>query len=171
MPRNDKKKNRSTSIENPIDLDHHLPSLIVTLGGRLGLHSLRHATRHFDMGIRQWRIIHILGCDGPSTINEVAARIAMDQGGTSRSIVKLEKSGLIIRKSDEGDRRLSRITLSPGGVKIHNDMVKFSHIREKKLMARLSKKEQRELVRMLTFISEDINEMLNDDWIPNSSEL
>jgi DNA-binding MarR family transcriptional regulator len=171
MTKAKQKTNTDIQIINPINLDHNVPSLISILGGRLALHSLRYSTRNYDMGIRGWRIIHILGFDGPSTINEVAGRVAMDQGGTSRSIAKLERRGLIIRRSDADDRRLSRVALSAEGARLHNEIAKFSHEREQHLLSKLSKQELRELDRMLTLLSDEANNMLDVDWNPDTTDL
>ena len=125
MPDDIQKVKSQSSIENPVDLDHHLPSAIKILGGRLGIHAVRFSASKYGMGLREWRIIHILGCDGPSTISEVAERLAMDQGGTSRSIAKLESRGMLVRRSDASDRRLSRVELSTAGQHTHNEIMKL----------------------------------------------
>ena len=68
-----------------VDMDSHIPALFVTLGGKIGLHAMRHHARGLGLDLREWRILQVLGGDGRSTIFGIADRIAMDRGGTSRS--------------------------------------------------------------------------------------
>ena len=84
---------RQSPRTNPrVDMDSHIPALFVILGGKIGLHAMRHHARGLGLDLREWRIVQVLGSDGRSTIFAIADRIAMDRGGTSRSVARLEEA-------------------------------------------------------------------------------
>lgn len=149
--------------KNPIDLDLHLPSQIQTLGNKISLHALRGIARPANLDLREWRIILILGAQGKSTINEVADRVAMDRGGTSRAISRLEDRGLVNRFQDANDRRRSLVALSTTGIKLHDKLSKFAHEREKDILRNLSSKEHADLGKTLGSLIARIDTMLVEE--------
>ena len=60
-----------------IDMERHIPALIATLGGRIGLHAQRESARALGLDLREWRVLQILGEAEGRTVNEIADRIAM----------------------------------------------------------------------------------------------
>jgi DNA-binding MarR family transcriptional regulator len=153
----------NTPVRNPVDPISHIPARLLTLTSKIALHATRTAARPLGMSIREWRIIQILGANGPSTINEAASSIAMDFGGTSRAITTLEGKGLVHRLSDEDDRRVSRVELTEQGRKIHNEIAVFAHEREKKLLSRFKPEDQKEFERLLTLLDASVAELLAED--------
>ncbi len=130
------------SLKNPVDLNKHLPSLLSLLGNKFALHATRVGARPMELDLREWRIILVLGARGRSTVNEIAEAIFMDQGGTSRTIGRLEARGLVSRQEDKDDRRRSFIDLTTQGILTHNKIADFAHEREKRLLAHLSEEDR-----------------------------
>lgn len=150
-----------------IDLDKHIPALLLVLGGRVALHAVREAARDLDMDLRQWRVIQILGALGPSTISEVSNRVAMDQGGTSRAIAALERRGLIERRLDEADRRRSIAVLTDAGWEMQEEITTFALAREERLLNTLTAAEREQLTGMLHRLIDSADDMLNNHWRPD----
>ncbi|MBT5428663.1 MAG: winged helix-turn-helix transcriptional regulator [Rhodospirillaceae bacterium] len=146
---------------NNLDLDTHLPALIQTLGNKISLHALRGGAGSHSLDLREWRIILILGAEGRSTINEVADRVAMDRGGTSRSISRLEQRGLIERFDDSKDRRRSLVDLNTTGVSIHKDLVQFSKDREKLILKNVALTDQKLLNELLHKLIDNLDQLLD----------
>jgi len=153
----------SSKAPNAIDLDTYLPALIITLGNKISLHAAREAAQAHGLDVREWRVMLILGADGKSTINEVADRVAMDRGGTSRSISRLEERGLIRRFDDPGDRRRSLVDLTPKGGSLHDTLAAAAHEREAELLADLDKAERGQLVASLSTLIAQMDEMLRKE--------
>lgn len=143
-----------------IDLDTYLPALIITLGNKISLHAARGSAREHNLDVREWRVILILGADGKSTINEVADRVAMDRGGTSRSIGRLEKRGLIKRSHDPGDRRRSLVDLTAKGETLHDRLARAAQDREAEMLGEMTESEGEILVDSLTKLIRQMDEML-----------
>ena len=52
------------------------------------------------------------------TQDEIACAIGMDKGTTARALKVLEENGLVLRKTDENDRRINHIYPSEAALKI-----------------------------------------------------
>lgn len=152
-----------------VDLDLHLPALIFALGSKISLHAQRENARALGVDMCEWRTIQILGRDGPSTINQIADRIAMDRGGTSRAIARLEKRGLVQRLADQQDRRKSTIRLTKTGDHLQTQIADFANAREARLTQSLSSQDKQVLIGLLSGLTLEIDEMLKTGWRPEDS--
>lgn len=153
-----------------VDLDIHLPALIFALGSKISLHAQRENARTLGVDMCEWRTIQILGRDGKSTINQIADRISMDRGGTSRAVSRLESRGLAERQSAKGDRRKSVIDLTDRGRQLHQEIAAFANAREERLTRILSETERAELDRMLRALTAEMDHMLETRWKPSLCE-
>ena len=145
-----------------VDLDIHLPALLFALGSKISQHANKKSARPLQLDMCEWRVVQILGRDGPSSINQVADRIAMDRGGTSRAISRLEKRGLILRDGDPADRRRSKIRLTGDGVALQDEIAGFANQRERQLTASLQEGEKDTLVRLLKTLDSQVDALLAD---------
>ena len=151
-----------------VDLDSHLPALLFALGAKISLHAQRESARGLGLDMCEWRTIQILGRDGASTINHVADRIAMDRGGTSRAIARLEARGLVLRRRSADDRRRSIVSLSAAGIGLCDDVSNFANARAERLVRCLTVSEAATLTDMLQRLDAEISEMLESSWRPGS---
>ena len=149
-----------------VDMDSHIPALFVTLGGKVGLHAMRHNARGLGFDLREWRILQVLGGDGRSTIFEIADRIAMDRGGTSRSVARLEKRGLVTRQDDPSDRRRSYVELTDKGWAVHDEIARFALAREERLLRNFSPGDSARLRTFLRTLLAEADAMIAEGWAP-----
>jgi DNA-binding MarR family transcriptional regulator len=77
----------------------------------------------------------VLGSYQPMSANDVCARTNMDKVQVGRAIAKLQKAGLVTRKTDNSDRRFSSPRLTAKGQGIHNEIVPMAPEREAELLA------------------------------------
>ena len=84
----------------------------------------------------------------------------MDQGGTSRTIGRLEARGLVSREGDKEDRRRSLIDLTAQGILTHNKITDFAHEREQRLLAHLSEEDRETLNQTLLSLIDQMNLLL-----------
>ena len=157
----------STANET-VDLDVHLPALLFALGSKISQHAHRESARPLGFDMCEWRVIQILGRDGPSTINQVADRIAMDRGGTSRAISRLETRGLISRRADPKDRRRSTVALTKQCRQLHKKIAAFANRREARLTSSLDEREKTVLTSLLMKLTAEIDSMLADGSGPRT---
>ncbi len=72
-----------------------------------------------DLTFSQVRILFALTHhDEPLPINEVAERLRLSVAAAGRNVDQLVKLGLVVRREDERDRRVKRVSLSDAGRRI-----------------------------------------------------
>lgn len=72
-----------------------------------------------DLSFSQVRTLFVLAQGGEALpINEVAERLRLSVAAAGRNIEQLVSQGLVVRREDERDRRIKRISLSEAGHKV-----------------------------------------------------
>jgi DNA-binding MarR family transcriptional regulator len=69
----------------------------------------------------QWRALSVLRCEGPRRLGELAAATRTTQPGMTRLVVQLVESGLVERRQDEQDSRVTILALTPAGAEALDD--------------------------------------------------
>jgi DNA-binding MarR family transcriptional regulator len=95
----------------------------------------------------------ILGRHDGLAARDVAERTAMDKVAVSRALSALVERGFVLRATAREDRRASRLRLSAAGRRVHDEIVPLAIEHERRLLARLSREEQRWLVRLLDVLA------------------
>jgi len=90
----------------------------------------------------------------------------MDRGGTSRSVARLEKRGLVIRQDDPSDRRRSYVALTDEGWAIHDEIARFALAREERLLKNFSPGDCARLRRYLGALLAEADAMIAEGWSP-----
>jgi DNA-binding MarR family transcriptional regulator len=65
------------------------------------------------------RLLNLLDATEGVTVNEIARRIHIDKGWVSRSLRRLEKSGLVSRRGSSADERVWVVQLSASAARPH----------------------------------------------------
>jgi MarR family transcriptional regulator, organic hydroperoxide resistance regulator len=70
-----------------------------------------------DLPLAHFEVLHVLrqAPDGNHRVGDLAQRLRITVGGASKLVDRVEATGLIRRTADPGDRRASRVTLTPQG--------------------------------------------------------
>jgi DNA-binding MarR family transcriptional regulator len=98
----------------------------------------RLATRTIEarVGLRNTdlRLMNLLDGFQGVTVNEISRRAHVDKAWVSRSLRDLEKSGLVTRKSNHKDSRLTVVDLSPKGRTLLEQVRPLAVAREARLL-------------------------------------
>ncbi|PJJ97074.1 MarR family transcriptional regulator [Lysobacteraceae bacterium NML03-0222] len=137
-----------------LDLDSFLPYRLSVLSNRISQSIARLYAERFGISITEWRVIAVLGRYSGLSANQVAERTAMDKVAVSRALARLVERGLIVRSTDDDDRRRSVLALSASGKRIHTQIAPLALEMEHKLLAGFDKEERRLLDRLLGKLSE-----------------
>lgn len=135
--------------KSPLILERFLPYRLSVVTNRIsGALSGHYATR-FGISIPEWRVIANLGRHPGLSANEVAERSAMDKVTVSRAVAALEHKGLLDRVRDTGDKRRSRLSLSPKGEAVYGEIAPLALTFERDLLTALTPEEAEQLHRII----------------------
>lgn len=157
------------AADRRLDLTRHIPVLCLTLGGKIALHAKRCSAKPLGLDLSEWRIIQVLGAAGRATIFDIADRISMDRGGTSRAIARLEDNGYLLREDDPTDRRRSFVDLTDAGWRLHDEIIRFSLAREERLLQTLSSKDRERFRDILKLLIDEADTMIAERWTPQAA--
>lgn len=103
----------------------------------------------FDLTRDEWRVLAQLAEVEQIKTTQLAARTTLDKMQVSRAVTRLERDGLIERRTDETDRRNLVLRILPAGRALHRKIVPMAQARERFLLEALSADEQAALDRAL----------------------
>jgi len=121
-----------------LDLDRFLPYRLSVLTNRVSNAIARHYSERFGLSIPEWRVMAVLGQSPGLPAREVAERTAMDKVQVSRAVSSLVKSRRVLRDGDEADGRVTRLSLTPRGRAIYDEIVPLALHLESVLLAALA---------------------------------
>jgi DNA-binding MarR family transcriptional regulator len=117
-----------------LTLDDYLPyRLSVAANAVSDLIARAYRTR-FGLSVPQWRLIAVLGEDGPATQQALCARTLMDKVTVSRAAAGLSERGLVSRTPNEADGRSHRLGLTARGDALYADVVPSALAYEAKVL-------------------------------------
>jgi DNA-binding MarR family transcriptional regulator len=95
----------------------------------------------FGLSIPQWRLVAVLGEDGPSTQQALCARTRMDKVTVSRAAAALGERKLISRSPNATDGRSHRLGLTKEGQALYADVAPSALAYETRLLEAFSASE------------------------------
>ena len=117
-----------------LDLETFLPYRLSVLANRVSRALAEVYEARFGITPSEWRLIAILARFGPMSANGVCDRSAMDKVQVSRAVARATAAGLIDRRTDDGDRRRSVLSLTERGRAMHDEIVPLARDLEARLV-------------------------------------
>jgi MarR family 2-MHQ and catechol resistance regulon transcriptional repressor len=78
----------------------------------------QHAMRHIDslgIGFSDFAALEVLLHKGPTPVNEIGRLVRLTSGSITSAVDRLERKGLVERRTDKTDRRARVVHLTPSG--------------------------------------------------------
>lgn len=132
-----------------LHLERFVPYRLSVLTNTVSMSIAAAYEREFGLTIPQWRVIAVLARYPNLSAIEVAERTAMDKVAVSRAVQGLLAARRLIRTYDAGDRRKSRLRLSPAGRAVYTRVAPLALRYEKRLIDALSPSDRRTLHRLI----------------------
>jgi len=88
----------------------------------------------FGLTIPQWRLMAVLGEDGPMTPQALAARTVMDKVTVSRAAAALHERKLVAREPNAADGRSHRLGLTDTGAALYAEIAPLALAYEARLL-------------------------------------
>ena len=117
----------------------------------------------FGIGIPEWRVLAVLGEQGPVTANQICNITYMDRAIVSRAVSELVDKGYVLRQGDAKDRRRIILHLTQGGAMLCSRIVPAARARQERLLSVLKADEIDRLFDSLHTIREKIDRMLDEE--------
>ncbi|MFQ5347573.1 MAG: MarR family winged helix-turn-helix transcriptional regulator [Rhodothalassiaceae bacterium] len=124
------------------NLPEHLPYQLIHVSSLLSLGVSRLFQARFGLGIREWRVLAILGYYGPSSAAELVGQAAFDKATVSRAIKRLVRQGHVRRGPHPNDARRRLIYLTEKGVALHDRVAPISRLRRRVIESALTEEER-----------------------------
>ncbi|TYC69081.1 MarR family transcriptional regulator [Stappia sp. BW2] len=100
-------------------------------------HQFHARVRELGLRVPEWRVLACLYDQDGLMITQLARYSLMEQSRMTRIVDQMEKRGLVVRKSDEGDGRRVRVHLTEAGQKLSSDVVEEAREHERTLLSAL----------------------------------
>ena len=103
-------------------------------------------------------ILKYLFVHGESSQKEISDFLGVSPASVATSIKRLQKNGLVEKKSDENDLRFNKIALTKKGREIYDESVKAFDERDKQMFRGFSEKELENFSDYIDRMIENLNE-------------
>jgi len=145
--------NSAAAAKQRLDLDRFLPYRLSVLSNRVSGAIARQYSDRFGLSIPEWRAMAVLGqlqSSAPGlSARDVAARTAMDKVQVSRAVSNLVEHKRVQREADPADGRITRLSLTPKGRAIYDEIAPLALHLEELFLAALSPEERVTLDRLM----------------------
>ncbi|MEQ9039643.1 MAG: MarR family transcriptional regulator [Silicimonas sp.] len=138
-----------TSYRLHVSLGYNL-----SLAARLQERRLDDALRSLGLTRTTWCVLLAVGVEGHAQPSDIATFIGIDRTATSRALRAMEAAGLLTRQSGKGDRRTTRVTLTPLGLERIRQGVPFAVENNALMQAKLTDAEYDQLLHLLAKLTE-----------------
>ena len=156
-----RKKPRATRRRSKSVLDDYLPYQIRLLSEAYSLGLARELQRRFDLPLREWRILFLIGAEEPMTVTQIAVRTVIDKGSVSRALANLTEWGYVRRRNAGATTRRATFHLNAKGWRVYRAVEPLLLAREKRLLEPLSQAERKQLLR-------SVKKLLPQVWAANA---
>jgi DNA-binding MarR family transcriptional regulator len=131
-----------------IDLVHHEARYIALLNRQM-MKLLEQELAPLDLGPGRYLYLFGLYVRDGRRQQELADTIGVDKAAATRSLLRLEKNGYVIRRGDDNDRRSMRVYLTPRGRKLRPQLELAAQHCIETMTRELDRAERKELHRLL----------------------
>ena len=139
----------AAATDAALRLDDYLPyRLSVTANAVSDLIASAYQSR-FGLSIPQWRLMAVLGEDGPMTPQALCARTVMDKVTVSRAAAALHERKLVEREPNATDGRSHRVGLTVSGAALYADIAPLALAYEARLLEAFTPFERRTVQSLL----------------------
>lgn len=90
-----------------------------------------------ELGHGQLKILLLIRAQGPLPVGEIARALLLSKATVSETLDRLEAGGWVVRSVDPKDRRRVRVSLSPRGAEVAQNLVSAGHRRTERLLSRM----------------------------------
>ncbi len=151
---NKKQKNTNSNVHPKVlamsDVVAFRLALLVAAHERDGSYWLK---KEFELTLIEWRVLGITNEFEPVIFKDIRLMLNIDKGQLSRAVKHLVSRDILFTNISKKDARLVEIHTTSKGKKLHDEVLKFSILRNELIVKNLTKLECQEFFRLLEKIS------------------
>lgn len=117
-----------------------------------------------EVTMTQYRSLVVLASRGPQSAAALAEAVDVTPPTATRMCDRLVRKGLVVRRHEQGDRRLIRLTLAKKGRDLVASVTERRRIEIVRLLAAIPGEQQRALVDALQHLTEAAGEVPEQVW-------
>ena len=125
-------------------------ALLVAAHERDGSYWLK---KEFELTLIEWRVLGLSKEFEPIIFKDIRLMLNIDKGQLSRAVKQLVSRDILFTNISKKDARLVEIHTTSKGKKLHDEVLKFSILRNELIVKNLTKLECQEFFRLLEKIS------------------
>lgn len=144
-------------------LDGYLPYRLSVASNAVSRLIARAYEDRFGLTIPQWRLVAVLGEDGPLTQQAIGARTVMDKVTVSRATQGLVKRRLVQRAPHDADGRSHHLALSKAGERLYSEVAPVALEYEARLLQQFDPAAVEDLKRVLRHLERAAEVLAQDE--------
>ena len=147
----------TTEREQILDLQQFLPYSLTNIAMQMSEQFSELYQQQFNLTVPQWRVIANLAQYGECGAKELCDMAQMDKSTVSRAVKSLLSRELIVAKANPTDKRASLLSLSAGGIALHEQIVPLANEWQARLVSGLDSQALQQFMDTLSTLSEQLN--------------
>jgi DNA-binding MarR family transcriptional regulator len=117
-----------------------------------------------DVTLAQYRVLVELAARGPQRPGDLAASLAVDRSTATRMCERLVRKHLVSRRRASTDRRVVRISLTPAGRELVDEVTRRRRAEIAQILRRMPRADQRPVLIALRAFTDAAGEVPEQDW-------
>lgn len=142
-----------------INTDTYIPYFLAALNNALSRSASAQYRREFGIGIGEWRVLSILANEPGLPASQICNRISADKAAVSRSLARLEKSGVLDASVSPSDPRRRSFSLNLKGEELHDKVLQGALEREAKLLDGVDTGDLRAMLKAMRIMHKNVQDM------------
>ena len=128
-----------TGSTTVLKLEAFLPYRLLRAAEDVSRRFARHYKNRHGMTRPEWRTLATIGQFGSITAKQIGEHSSMHKTKVSRAVRALEKRRWLKRRTDDLDRRIEHLELTPPGKTIYRELAYIARVFEQDLIEQLGK--------------------------------
>jgi DNA-binding MarR family transcriptional regulator len=117
-----------------------------------------------DVTLPQYRALVELAARGPQRLADLAAALGVDRSTATRMCDRLVRKQLVTRRRISADRRGVRISLTPGGRSLVEEVTRRRRVEIAQILRRMPRADRGAALRALRVFADAAGEVPEQDW-------
>lgn len=147
----------TTERKQILDLQQFLPYSLTNIAMQMSEQFSELYQQQFNLTVPQWRVIANLAQYGERSAKALCDMAQMDKSTVSRAVKSLLSRELIVAKANPTDKRASLLSLSAGGIALHEQIVPLANEWQARLVSGLDSQALQQFMDTLSTLSAQLN--------------